>query len=42
MEFSDFRSERYEPYTNIFASDCVKCSSVDSAAEEAVTFEAEE
>ena len=42
IEFKDFRSDRYEPYRNSLARDWVKCSSVDSAPEEAVTFEVDE
>ena len=42
IDFSQFMSDWYEPYTNSFANDWVKGSSVDSAAEEVVKFEVEE
>ncbi len=42
IDSSDFMSDLYEPHTNAFANDWVKCSSVNSALEETVTFEVEE
>ena len=42
IDSRDLMSDLYEPYTNSFANDWVKCSSVDSAAEEAVIFEDDE